>query len=140
MRVTSVLLVTFALRGLIPAGYMPSSDRPFTLEICPEGFPADLLERGRLLAQQHEQGLAHEHGLHDEKGAQDPGQGPHQHGSVQSQHCVFSAPPAAGPAAHAPLVAAFFEGQPALLPDYSIPILKARRFRIQQPRAPPALS
>jgi hypothetical protein len=67
------MLLAFALRALVPQGFMPSSDRPFTVQICPEGFPAQLL----MLAGHH-----HHHG------------GPDSH----SEHCVFgtacaSAPP-----------------------------------------------
>ena len=34
---TSLLLVTMAFRALIPAGFMPSAERPFSLEICHAG-------------------------------------------------------------------------------------------------------
>jgi hypothetical protein len=37
------MLFAFAVRSLIPEGFMPSSARPFSVEICPEGFPAQLL-------------------------------------------------------------------------------------------------
>jgi hypothetical protein len=71
--IAGVMLLAFALRALVPQGYMPASDRPFMVEICPEGFPAELLMLG---------GHHHHHG------------GPHS----QTDHCVFgtacaSAPP-----------------------------------------------
>ncbi len=34
---TSLLLVAIAFRALIPAGFMPSAQRPFSLEICHAG-------------------------------------------------------------------------------------------------------
>src|ERR1700728_3884655 len=34
---TSLLLVAIVFRALIPAGFMPSSQRPFSLEICHAG-------------------------------------------------------------------------------------------------------
>jgi hypothetical protein len=34
---TSLLLVAMVFRALIPAGFMPSAERPFSLEICHAG-------------------------------------------------------------------------------------------------------
>jgi hypothetical protein len=57
----SVLLVALAVRALIPAGFMPSADQPFTLQICPDGFPAQFLHRA-------ETGIpSSEHGTHADK-------------------------------------------------------------------------
>jgi hypothetical protein len=70
--IAGVMLLAFALRALIPQGFMPASDRPFALEICPEGFPAQLLMLG---------GHHHHHG------------GPHS----QTEHCVFGTACAPGP-------------------------------------------
>ena len=41
--VISALLVAVVVRALIPAGFMPATDRPFSFQICPDGFPAALL-------------------------------------------------------------------------------------------------
>jgi hypothetical protein len=41
--VVSLMLAAFAVRALIPAGFMPAPSMPLTLEICPEGFPTQLL-------------------------------------------------------------------------------------------------
>jgi hypothetical protein len=70
--IAGVMLLAFAVRALVPQGFMPSSERPFTVEICPEGFPAELLMLG---------------GHH------------HHHGGPQSQteHCVFGTACASGP-------------------------------------------
>jgi len=42
--VISVLLVALVARALIPAGFMPATDRPLSFQICPDGFPAALLQ------------------------------------------------------------------------------------------------
>jgi hypothetical protein len=42
--VISTLLVALLVRALIPAGFMPATDRPFSFQICPDGFPAALLQ------------------------------------------------------------------------------------------------
>ena len=70
--IAGVMLLAFAVRALVPQGFMPSSDRPFTVEICPEGFPAEVLMLG---------------GHH------------HHHGGPQSrtEHCVFGTACASGP-------------------------------------------
>jgi hypothetical protein len=75
-------LLVIAARSLIPAGFMPSADRPFTLEICPDGFPVRLLPA----ASQHSR---HEHGNAGSHGSESSG-GSHDHGSWQSGHCVFA--------------------------------------------------
>ena len=73
------MLLAFALRALIPPGFMPASDRPFTVEICPEGFPAELLMMG---------GHHHHHG------------GPQSH----TEHCVFGTACASAPPSHPALL------------------------------------
>ena len=99
-----------------------------SVEICPEGFPSQLLH-----GVAHEHGGAHEHGAHLGAGAT------HHHGSSGSDHCVFAGLAGAGPAPCA---------TPVLLPltalavqpcDIACPALRAQRVRIPQPRAPPAL-
>jgi hypothetical protein len=70
--IAGVMLLAFAVRALVPQGFMPSSERPFTVEICPEGFPAEVLMLG---------GHHHHHG------------GPHS----QTDHCVFGTACASGP-------------------------------------------
>jgi len=65
------VLLAFALRALVPPGFMPGGERPFSIEICPDGFPAQLLVHH------------HHHGAGEGFGA----------------HCVFAAC-ASGPIAH----------------------------------------
>jgi hypothetical protein len=58
--IAGVMLFAFAVRSLIPAGFMPSSERPFSAEICPEGFPAELLVH----AGHHHHGAGHSYTDH----------------------------------------------------------------------------
>jgi hypothetical protein len=41
--VIGTLLVALVVRALIPAGFMPATDRPLSFQVCPDGFPAQLL-------------------------------------------------------------------------------------------------
>jgi hypothetical protein len=65
-RITGLLLVALAFRALIPAGFMPSAERPLTLEIC---------HAGSLMA------LDAQHPV------------PHPAGSSHLEHCPFGAAP-----------------------------------------------
>jgi hypothetical protein len=78
--ITGILLVALAFRALIPVGFMPSADRPLTLEICHAGL---------LMAPDAQH------------------QGPHPAGSSQLEHCPFGAAPSAGllPHTSAPVLA-----------------------------------
>lgn len=62
--IAGVMLFALAVRALIPQGFMPSWDRPFSVEICPEGLPVQLLAHA---------GHHHHHGG----------------GGSLSEHCVF---------------------------------------------------
>lgn len=42
-RLVWAVLLAFALRALIPIGFMPAADGSLALMICPAGFPAGLL-------------------------------------------------------------------------------------------------
>ena len=76
------MLVAFAARALIPLGFMPASDRPFSIDICWEGFPAGMLAHG----------ATHHH----HSGSPASPQNPH------SEHCVFGTACGAGPIPHLP--------------------------------------
>jgi hypothetical protein len=190
--VISALLLALVVRALIPAGFMPAIDRPFSFQICPDGFPAALLsdlaiagadERaatGAEHAGHHHPGggtfdeawhandgalthAGHHHnidgaganpGHHHHDGDDAPAlsggglmaaghhhNGPaHNHSSVNAEHCVFAA--AAG--AFALVFLATFSAPAGNLraPDapYVSPAFESHRFRIPQPRGPPALS
>jgi hypothetical protein len=124
--VISLLLVALGVRALIPVGFMPSADQPFTLQICPDGFPAQLL-----------QSSIHEHAVHHAEGSENA---PDEHGAARAEHCVFAAAATVGPAPQVALLLVPVETQPApqLHPTLYIP--EPARHRVQQPRAPPALS
>jgi len=113
--IASIMLVAFALRGLIPAGFMPASDRPFSLEICWEGLPAGV--------------LAH---------VGPSRQGPHHHGSPsQSEHCVFGAGCSAGPIPHLPLPGDFSSAQQLIAVVFVSIAGAVHLVHLPQPRAPP---
>jgi hypothetical protein len=129
----SALLLALVTRALIPAGFMPATDRPLSFQICPDGFPAQLLASSQ---DPH----AHHHGAGHGAGAEEPASTHHQHSAAGNEHCVFAAAAAAGPLAFAPTFAA--EAAIALpLPATVHPSrTESLRFRIPQPRGPPALS
>jgi len=106
-----VMLFAFAVRALIPQGFMPSSDQPYSVEICPEGFPPQL--------------LAHAHHHHG---------GSHWH----TEHCVFGAACANGPPFHPAALAAVLHGE--LVPPGSCvaaPVI-VRLVYLPHSRGPPA--
>ena len=180
--VISTLLIALVVRALIPAGFMPATDRPFSFQVCPDGFPAELLsDAGKALpsggdsaakpaGHHHHDGMAadagalahagHHHALANATGGADgaqvlahhhdasdmpglahhhdaPG---HNHSSSSAEHCVFAA--AAG--AFALAFAATFSAPAATItaPDvaYVAPAFESHRYRLPQPRGPPALS
>jgi hypothetical protein len=113
----SLLAVAFALRALIPAGFMPAGNGTVALQICPEGIPAALL--ATLSGDEH---AAH-----------------HHHNSWTSgHHCTFGAAAGAPPLCHSSIVA-FVVGSQVLRPYTTViaPSLDFR-FRLAQPRAPPS--
>ncbi|HVY79776.1 MAG TPA: hypothetical protein VG994_02245 [Steroidobacteraceae bacterium] len=131
----SILLIAVMTRALIPAGFMPSTERPFSFEICPDGFPAQLLQDPDRHAAHHH----HAHGGTAPAESQHPGNGSHDH-AARAEHCVFAAAAATGPAPHAALLLTPIESAvvPHLYRSPSAPALA--RYRVQQPRGPPALS
>ena len=58
--IAGAMLFAFVVRSFIPQGFMPSSERPFSVEICPEGFPAQLLVH----AGHHHNGAGHSYTDH----------------------------------------------------------------------------
>jgi hypothetical protein len=119
--VAAILLMVLAFRALVPAGFMPARDHAFSLEICPDGFPAQLLHHA----------MDHGHGAHHNGGAS------HSHDPARSEHCVFAAVASAGPASHAAVVHLPLDNSLAPLFDTPRSASGTQRFRIQQPRAPP---
>jgi hypothetical protein len=119
--IVSILLIALVFRALVPAGFMPAPNHAFSLEICPDGFPPQLLHH------------AMEHG----SGAHHAGAAPHSHNSARAEHCVFAAVAGAEPDSHAHGVHAPIDSSLAPLFDIARFALQTQRFRIQQPRAPP---
>jgi len=124
----STLLIALFVRALIPAGFMPATDRPLSFQICPDGFPAQRLRTAAL-----DPHAAHHH--HDGHSG-----GTHNHSSASSEHCVFAAAAGAGPLAFAPAFSAAAIGLETPEFFYASPTVESQRFRIQQPRGPPTLS
>lgn len=119
------LLPAFALRALIPAGYMPALGAPFAFELCPVGFPAQLLHPGAIA--QHDHGARTHHGS--------------KHPVITADSCPFgSASSGAGFAPDQPDMSSVFvaEMQPAT--QRSRALMASEKFCVQQPRAPPTLA
>jgi hypothetical protein len=167
--VISALLLALVVRALIPAGFMPAIDRSFSFQVCPDGFPAALLNdlaipgadaraaTGAEHAGHHHSidgamahaGHHHHHGGDDTPALTSGGlmaaghhhNGPgHNHSSANAEHCVFAA--AAGAFALVFLATFSAPADNLRAPDapYVSPTFESHRFRIPQPRGPPALS
>lgn len=116
----SVLLVALVTRALIPAGFMPAGD--FTYQICPDGFPAQLL---------HDEHAAHHH--------HDGGSPSHEH-AARAEHCVFAAAAGTGPTPQTALLLTAVETNAVAHIYFSPAPPPLTRYRVQQPRGPPRLS
>jgi hypothetical protein len=100
-----IMLVAFALRALIPPGFMLGGERPFSIEICWDGFPAAMLAQGE---SRHADSTRMDS---MDMGAMDmvPVQAGHQHAA--SDHCVFGSACTAGPIFHLALPSDFSSAQ-----------------------------
>lgn len=125
--IISFLLVVLCVRALVPAGFMPSTEKPFTFQICPDGFPAQLLRSN--------QGEHHHH--HHDGGADE--QQP-SHDSMRGEHCVFAPAAGAGPAPEGMLLGAVPPTQARLQFETESAILSPQRFHQPPSRAPPTFS
>ncbi len=108
--ITGLVLVALAFRALIPAGFMPATDRAFSLEICRAGFLAAIDPLDQPAPPDH---------------------------SSHFEHCPFGTAPATGPIAAVPALPA--GGLRAFPPagDFVTLRLGVRLDRAHQPRAPP---
>lgn len=123
-RLVAAILLAFALRALIPIGFMPASDGTLSLMICPGGFPLALLPAEKTM--QDDMGMPMPQPHHPGQGAMDDG------------YCAFttgfsSAPP--------PMLEAVL-GLPiaslgVALTRVAVPA-GVRLVHLPQPRAPPA--
>jgi hypothetical protein len=127
----TVAMLVFALRALIPVGFMPGGSGALTLQVCPDGFPAALLG----MAGEPSAHAGHHH--HHAAGESSPDTPPHDHQSWSAHPCAFSAVAGAPPLSHSPIVADVAE---SAAPYDRIDLARLPldiRFRIAQPRAPP---
>jgi hypothetical protein len=154
----SIMLVAFASRVLIPPGFMPTSGWPFSIEICWEGLPADMLAQ---VEPSHADSMGMESmdmestpadsmaadSIHDSM-HRDPvadstshrGQGPHHHhgSSSQSEHCVFGTACSGGPIPHLPLPSDFSSAPQLRAVALASIVAAIRVVHLPQPRAPPS--
>lgn len=102
----SFVLLAFGVRSLIAPGFMPASDRFFSIEICPEGFPAQLLTQdtqdsmtGMDATMPGMDGSTPGMGASTPGAQSGPQHAPMQHGRSQShmEHCVFGTSCVSGP-------------------------------------------
>jgi hypothetical protein len=137
----SVLLLAVVTRALIPVGFMPAAN--FTYEICPDGFPAQLLHGVGKSAAHGDASVHDEHAAHHVHAAQSEsqhsGHGSHEH-AVRAEHCVFAAAAGAGPAPHTVLSLTAVETETAAHLYFSPAPPTLAGYRVQQPRGPPQLS
>lgn len=155
----SFLLLAFVARSLIPAGFMPAAERPFTLEICPDGMLArvGLVPAAGLPAHvhHHEQsgGAAHytghdqsraaaQHAAHLHVAPADENPVPHDPHSTHKSwtHCPFAGLASAPIPLHAAAPTQNPEPVALAILDTDARFVSTTRFRIAQPRAPPVLS
>ena len=94
-RLVALMLLAFALRALIPIGFMPAGDGTLSLMICPGGLPAGLLQ-GQSMSQGVDQGMGQ--GMPMSGGTRMPTHQQHGNGVMDDGYCAFttgfsSAPP-----------------------------------------------
>lgn len=129
--IPGVLILAVLLRGLIPAGFMPSAEHPFTLELCPDGIEHASMG-GMDMAGMDMPGM-------DMSGQHAGDHLPASHHDSHTDHCVFGAAATAGIGSAFPQVltlAAVFAPLDFWAPT---PLRPYARSRAQQPRAPPSL-
>lgn len=158
----SIMLVAFASRALIAPGFMPASDRPFSVEICWDGFPAAMLGQGEpartdsmsmdtdsmsmdsmpmdsvvapSIAPDSIRDSMQREPVGDSMSRRGPPQGEHHHS--HNEHCVFGTACSAAPIPYLPLPSALLFAL-QLRPVAFLAIAGAVRLvHLPQPRAPP---
>src|SRR5690606_9071539 len=104
------------------------TERPFTLEICPQGFQIPLADKHADHASHHGHGSGHH-----------PDGVPADDTSELFKHCPFSSAPGAAPLAQAPVAALAIEAALVPRPEHHVPPTGTELARSQHARAPPAL-
>lgn len=125
IRLPAVILLAFALRALIPIGFMPASDGTLSLMLCPGGLPLALLPEAKAM----------------QDGVGMPMPQPHQrgHGVMDEGFCAFTT--GFSPAPPAPLLFAMLALLVASLGvalTHSAVPAGIRLVHLPQARAPPA--
>lgn len=138
-----LVLLAIVWHALIPSGFMPAAGRLFTLQICPDGFPEQLLPSAPdspAHAGHHDHGIDHAHGSGTAHGTDSASDSSHDHKSWRSSHCVFAAIATAPPMSDVAVltVAHIVTKSPGF--HSAPPVLEADRFRLPQSRAPPSLA
>lgn len=128
-RLVAATLLAFALRALIPLGFMPASDGSLSVMLCPAGLPAGLLESQSVRTAMPMAGGA---------GMAMPAHQQHGHGLMDVAYCVYttgfsSAPPPLLLAALLLLLSCVVVITVAVLAPAGI-----RLVHLPQARAPPA--
>ena len=108
----ALMLAAFAARALVPEGFMPARDGSLAVEICPDGFPAQLLPHA-----------AHHH---------------HRGGSAHTDHCVFGSASAAGPLTCLSPIAEHSPAWHSRAVEVRSVAVDVRLVHLPQPRAPPS--
>jgi hypothetical protein len=109
--IAALMLAAFAVRALVPEGFMPARDGSLAVEICPEGFPTQLLPHAA-----------------------------HHHGGSHADHCAFGCAGAGGPlTSPAPIAdpSPAWRSPARQLPSVAVAV---RLVHLPQPRAPPRVS
>jgi hypothetical protein len=127
----SLLLLALVLRALIPVGFMPSPERPFTLSFCPGIFPPQWLAHAHVAHHG-----AHSAGASENSGPEDAGS--HGHTSALAAGCIFAAYAVAATPPDVQSFADLPEQASAALPHVPRHVSASEQHRPQQPRAPPS--
>lgn len=124
------LAIVFALRALLPQGFMPGA-APFTLKLCPAGLPAAaLITAADPHAAHHAQV---QHGAHAE-------QVNHQSHHQRADQCPFGAASAALALAHLVSPVVGWVGTADHSSSIPVTVADLRPAYRPQPRGPPAFS
>jgi hypothetical protein len=138
------LLVAFALRALIPPGFMPATDRPFSLEICWEGLPSGVVAGSMDMDSMGMDSVGMDSmgtdSVRMDSMSAESRPAHHRHhsgGSSHSDHCVFGTACSAGPISHLPLPSDISSAQQLIAVARDSIAGAVRLVHLPQPRAPP---
>jgi hypothetical protein len=109
--IAGIVLIAFAARALVPQGFMPASDRSFSLEVCPDGFPVQFLL----------------HAVHH-----------HTPSHSNTEHCVFGGGSASGPVPHLPPLICISLAQRAPIMQPNAAAIRVQLVYLPEARGPPA--